>query len=329
MDFADLPNPFDTYIFRLALINTGKLWLATYAISLLLGWAWANVGVPPRARFLLLLPLFIPGALVGLLWRPYLAPWLDLASADLSLILIATVTLWGAVPMAAWLHCNQQRAWITHIPLCAFLILFNGDFILTFTRGEPFNAMHTWPSWIISQLWVNRAWDSALSMLLLLALVLAVLIGWIIWSVKTNPPHEAISYGSPLGLIIMLLWIGGPFAWPLLATIQAPVMAISALINLGAMRWLLNGALLWLAITGIALIFIRSLALAAGIAALIIAHIFPLQLFVQLPPQAWTPTQGIVWTLAEAQKSTAALGMALLLAGAWAGSGAWMLARKG
>jgi hypothetical protein len=64
---------------------------------------------------------------------------------------------------------------------------------------------------------------------------------------------------------------------------------------------------------------------AAGYAMLVIAHLFPLQLVMQLPTRAWTPTLGIVWTLAEAPNSSAALGAALLLYGLWAGLGAWFV----
>jgi hypothetical protein len=63
----------------------------------------------------------------------------------------------------------------------------------------------------------------------------------------------------------------------------------------------------------------------AGYAALVIAHSFPLQLVLQLPPLGWTPALGTVWTLAEAPHATAALGAALLLFGAWAGLCAWMV----
>jgi hypothetical protein len=66
---------------------------------------------------------------------------------------------------------------------------------------------------------------------------------------------------------------------------------------------------------------------AAGCAALVLAHTFPLQLVLQLPARAWTPTLGAVWTLAEAPQP-GALGAVLLLYSVWAAAGAWMLARQ-
>ena len=66
---------------------------------------------------------------------------------------------------------------------------------------------------------------------------------------------------------------------------------------------------------------------AAGYALLVMAHTFPLQLVLQLPPPAWTPTLGIVWTLGDAPQAIAALGAALLLCGTWAGIGAWLVTR--
>jgi hypothetical protein len=283
----------------------------------------------------LLLPLFIPGALTGLLWRPYLAPWLSLADADLSLILIAIVTLWITIPLAAWLFSRQRRAWLTLIPLTALLILLNGDFILTFTRGEPFNATHTWSSWIIAQLWINRAWDYAVSMAIPLAFVLALMIAWAIWSIRAKSESNAISYGSPLGLIIVLIWLLAPFVMPTIAFFQSPIAALNALIELGALRWLLNGTLVWITVTLLEFLIIsmlpalapppRAFALAAGWAILLIAHTFPIQLLLNLPSQAWTPALGVVLNLAGVPHSNPTLGAALLLAGIWAGLGAWLI----
>src|SRR5690606_19035786 len=58
---------------------------------------------------------------------------------------------------------------------------------------------------------------------------------------------------------------------------------------------------------------------AGGYVLLVMAHTFPLQLVLHLPPRAWTPTLGILWTLGDAPQATATLGAALLLSGAWAG----------
>lgn len=384
---ARLFAPLYTYLFRNAVINTGWLVIGVYLLALPLGWTWAVTGVPPAMRFLLLLPLFVPGALVGLLWRPLFNPWLDLAQAELSLLVTGLVLLWQAVPLAAWLFSWDRDAWPKLIPMCMLLILINGDLVLTLTRGEPFNASHTWTSWLIQQLWVGRAWGQAASM----AGALAVVFGVAAWWASTKTPSPiVIPHGSPLGLVTVLVWVIAPFVMPLITLVQAPLQAISTLWAVGVLRWLLIGALVWggttwlavrftwritdartrrlarvvtltmlpitlvtvaylchllpllrnpLTLIGLTTLFTTGLLLGkeppiissrrawlkpAGIAALIIAHSFPLQLVIQLPPLFWTPALGSVWTLAEA--SHAALALILLGYGVWSAVAAWMLA---
>jgi hypothetical protein len=384
--------PLRTYLFRNAVINSGWLLFGVYPLALLLGWTWAVTGIPRPARSLLLLPLFLSGPLIGLLWRPLFAGWLDLAQAEIALAVTALVMLWRAVPMAAWLFSEDRHAWPKLLALCALLIFLDAGLVLTLTRGEPFNAAHTWASWALQQLWVSRAWGYAAGM----AGALAVLIAATTWLASLRTTSSiATPYGSPLGLIITPVWVLGPFAMPLLAFLHAPVSAINTLISVGALIWLLNGALLWGGATLLAMRFawqlpsprfrrlartitlamlpISAVALAylahqwpilgsrwtlialtslftagllmgdecvphprrgqwfkaAGYALLVMAHTFPLQLVLHLPAQAWTPTLGIVWTLADALQSTAALGAGLLLCGAWAGMGAWLVTRGG
>ena len=322
--------------------------------------------------------------------RPLFAGWLNFAQAELSLAITGVVLLWRAVPLAAWHFSRDRHGWPRLIPLCALLILLDADTILTLTRGEPFNATHTWASWMVQQLWTNRAWGYAASMAGALALVIALNAWWA--SLPTQSP-VAIPYGSPLGLVVALVWAFGPLVLPLIAFLQVPLAAWDALVDGGALLWLVNGALLWGGVTLIAMRFawrtktlrsrrlvwtitlamipISTVALAyltyhlpilrsqwlligltslltaglltgndhipslrrhqwtqsAGYALLVMAHTFPLQLVMQLPALAWTPALGIVWTLAEAPQSTAALGAALLLYGVWAGVGAWMVTR--
>jgi hypothetical protein len=382
--------PLHTYLFRNAVFNTGWLLLGVYVLSLMLGWTWAITGTSQPVRPLLLLPLFLPGVLTGLLWRPFFVGWLDLAQAELSLLVTAFVLLWRAVPLAVWLFSGHRYAWLKLIPLCALLVLFDGDLVLTLTRGEPFNAAHSWASWIVQQLWITRAWGYAASMTGALAVVVA-LMAW--WASQRTAAAIAIPYGSPLGLISTLIWIAGPFLLPLLAFLQAPATAIRTLLDLGALLWLVNGALLWggatllatrfawrlptararqmartltvtmLPIATVALAYLveqlpflgslwvliglvglftagllmgddetpvpqrhPSWVKAAGYAMLVMAHSFPLQLVMQLPPPAWTPTLGILWTLVEAPQAGAAFGAVLLLYGLWAGLGAWFVA---
>lgn len=239
---ARLLAPLHTYLFRNAVINTGWLLAGVYLVALPLGWTWAITGIPPWTRPLLLLPLLIPGALVGLLWRPLFAGLLDLAQMELSLAVTGVVLLWRIVPLAAWLFSRDRDAWPKFIPLCSLPILLDGDLILTLTRGEPFNASHTWPSWMLQQLWVSRAWGYAASMAAALALVAAFMTWWA--SLRTASPI-AIPHGSPIGLIVAILWLLGPFLVPLAAFVRAPLAAINTLVDLGAPLWLLNGALLW------------------------------------------------------------------------------------
>jgi hypothetical protein len=190
----------------------------------------------------LLLPLFIPGALTGLLWRPLFAPWLDLAQMELSLFVTGLVLLWKALPVAAWLFSMDRDAWPKFIPLCTLLILLDGSLILTLTRGEPFNASHTWTSWLLQQLWVMRAWGYSASMAGALAVALA-LSAW--WASQRTPSPIVIPHGSPLGLAALVIWLVGPLAMPLLAFVQAPLHAVHTLVDLGALLWLPNGVLLW------------------------------------------------------------------------------------
>ena len=385
-----LASPLYTYLFRNAVTNTTLLLVAVYLLSLGIGWTWAITGVHLAARPLLLLPVFIPGALVGLLWRPLFAGWLDLAQAEISLAVTALVLLWRAVPLAAWFFSKDRHGWAKFIPLCALLVLLDGDLVLILTRGEPFNASHTWSSWLVQQLWVNRAWGYAASMAGALALLIAILTGWASWR---TPFPVATPYGSPLGLWAALLWTIAPFMMPLWAFVQAPRAALATLLDLGALLWLLNGALLWGGATLVAkrfawtlptararmfarvltlamlpaatvalaylvnglpflgnrwlLILITGLltagllmsdelsalrrplwARAAGYSALVIAFTFPLQLVMQLPPTAWTPTLGIIWALAEAPHATAAGGLALLLYGMWGALAARLVTRE-
>lgn len=391
LQFTRLLAPLRTYLFRNAVLNTGLLLVGVYGLALPLGVTWAITGIPPRSRVFLLLPLFMPGVLIGLLWRPLFAGWLDLANAQLSLLIIGTVILWRAVPLAAWLFSADRDAWRKFIPMCALLILLDGSLILTLTRGEPFNATHTWTSWLVQQLWVNRAWGYAASMGGALAVTLALLAWW------ASMPRVApiyIPHGSPLGLTILLFWVITPFVMPLFSFLQSPVRAINILVDLGALRWLVNGLFLWAGATVLAMgiawqlrtrrahLFARVLTLAllpisivvlayltnglpllrglwllliltslfstgllmgdatlphtsyprwakaAGYTALVIAALFPLQLVMQLPPHAWTPALGILWTLTEAPHATAALGAGLLMFGAWAALGAWLIEVK-
>jgi hypothetical protein len=57
------------------------------------------------------------------------------------------------------------------------------------------------------------------------------------------------------------------------------------------------------------------------------AHTFPLHLVLQLPPAAWTPAMGIVWTLtlSSSTQFTATQGAALLLSGLVAWLGEWVI----
>ena len=234
--------PLRTYLFRNAVINSGLLLVGVYALALPIGVTWAITGIPARTRPFLLLPVFIPGALLGLLWRPLFAGWLDLANTHLALVITGTVILWRAVPLAAWLFSTDRDAWRKFIPVCALLILLDGTLTLTLTRGEPFNATHTWTSWLLQQLWVSRAWGYAASMGGALAVTLALLAWWAALP-RRAPIH--IPHGSPLGLTILLLWLLVPFIMPLVALLRSPLLAINTLIELGALRWLVNGLFLW------------------------------------------------------------------------------------
>ena len=237
-----LLDPLRTYLFRNAVLNTGWLLLGVYPLALGLGWTWAVTGIVRWIRPFLLLPLFIPGALIGLLWRPLFSGWLTIAHAELSLLATALIFLWIATPLAAWHFSLNRPAWLKLLPLCALLIFLDGDLVLTFSRGEPFNATHTWASWIVQQLWTTRAWGYAASMAGALALLLALLTTWA--SQPTASP-KPIPYGSPLGLVVAIVWLIGPFALPLWDFVQAPRAAFATLANLGALLWVINGLLLW------------------------------------------------------------------------------------
>lgn len=251
LDPALLFAPLRTYLFRNAVIDSGWLLLGVSLFTLPLGWVWAYTGIPRAVRPLLLLPIFLADPLVGLLWRPLLAPWLELALAPLSLIITALVILWRSVPLAAWCFMQKRDAWRTVLALCALLILLDASLILTLTHGEPYNASHTWMSWIVQQLWTNRAWGYAASMAGGLALVVALVTWWLPTSSGDDLPAT-----SPLGLIVALAWVLSPFIMPLLAFLQAPGVAIRTLVSLRGLLWLLNGALVWGGATLLAVYFV-------------------------------------------------------------------------
>jgi hypothetical protein len=250
LQLARITAPLHTYLFRNAVINSGLLLLGVYLVALPLGWTWAVTGVPFSARPMLLLPLLYPGALLGLLWRPLFGGWLDLAQAEISLLVTGVIILWRAVPLAAWHFSWDREAWPKFIPLCALIILLDGALILTLTGGEPFNAAHTWTSWLLQQLWASRAWGYAASMAAALAALLA-LMTW--WASLRTPSQLTIPHGSPLGLIAALVWMIGPFIMPLFAFLQVPLQAMTTLVDLGALLWLVNGLLLWGGITWLGL----------------------------------------------------------------------------
>jgi hypothetical protein len=247
--------PVRTYLFRSAAINTGWLYAGVAPLALLLGWGWARLGINASTRPLLLLPLLFPSALTGLLWQPHFAGWLDLAQAELSLAITGLVILWRIVPLAAWFMAQERRAWRIVLSLSALLILLDGAFILTFTGGEPYNTTHTWASWMVQQLWVNRAWGYAASMAGGLALVVA-LVTWFAppQSESSRSDLSPVAPSQPvLGLLFALGWVLGPFFVHLAAFHDASIRAISILIALGAIGWLFNGALLWVGATLLAL----------------------------------------------------------------------------
>jgi hypothetical protein len=238
--------PLRTYLFRNAVLNTLWLCLGVAPLALLLGWGWARLGIHASTRPLLLLPILFPSALLGLLWQPIVANWLDLAQAELSLALTGLVMLWRIVSLAAWLLALDRRAWRSVLALAALLILLDGAFVLTFNGGEPFNASHTWASWMLQQLWVNRAWGYAASMAGGLALVVAL----VTWFAPFRPESPLATPPRPiLSFIIALGWIVGPFLVHLITFLDAPAEAVTALVTLGGFRWLLNGALLWMGAT--------------------------------------------------------------------------------
>ena len=65
-------------------------------------------------------------------------------------------------------------------------------------------------------------------------------------------PRTEIPYSSPLGHFVAVVWLFGPFVLPLIGFLQAPLAALTTLVKLGALLWLLNGALLWAGTTFLA-----------------------------------------------------------------------------
>ncbi len=385
--------PLRTYLFRSALTNTALLLLTVAPLSVLLGWGWAKLGIPKATHPLLLLPLLFPGALIGLLWQPIFAPWLALAQAELSLTITGMVMLWRSVPTGAWLFAQEKNPWRKALALPVLFILLDAGLILILTGGEPYNAAHTWSSWSVQQLWVNRAWGYAASSAGALAFLVALV------SIFASPHTEAVLAAPPPlvparaypSLLIALAWVLGPFLLSLAAFLVAPIQAMHTLLTLGGFSWLLNATLIWIGATALLVLVARSrasvplsrwlraftLALlpistvalayltnqwpilgnrwtllllttlfaagllvgntrmpmpprqrwlrAAGGTLLVMAHTFPLHLVLQLPPDAWTPMLGIVWTLSGSTEFTATQGAALLLCGTVAWLGGWVI----
>lgn len=240
---------------RTAAVNTFWLWLGVGLPALALSWAWARLGGPARPSTLWLLPLLLPGALIGLLWRPLLEPWLVLARPELTLALTGGALLWRAVPVMAWLWQKSaghgqglRRALAAH----TLLLLSDAGLILTLSGGEPYNATHTLPSWAVQQLAVQRAWGPAAAALGGLAAIVA----GVAWWMKPRPlppskgegsregdsvPPSSLGEGAA-GVRFLLLWIAAPFV-PLLPTLAAaPLPTLPTLATLGLGGWLLNAA---------------------------------------------------------------------------------------
>lgn len=232
--------PLRSYLFRNAVSNSAWLVLGTTPVTLLLAMGWARLGLPRRGHSLLLAPLFLPGAVVGLLWRPVLEPWLILAQTEIALLCTALVLVWQTTPPVAWLLAHGHRRVAALLP--AWYALTEAGLLFTLTRGEPFNAAHTWASWRLTNLWVTQAWGLAASMSLGLA-VPALLLAALVPRPSTTPVRVGAARISWAGTVLPVTWLAAPFAPVIAQVITAPTLAGQGLLAVGGASWLLHWAL--------------------------------------------------------------------------------------
>lgn len=243
-----LVAPLRSYLFRTAVRNT--VWLALGATGTVLALAalWARLGAPRRGQALLLWPCLLPGAVTGLLWRPLLEPWLVLAQAEIALLCTGLVIVWQTLPVATLILAAKRRAWPLAAALPLLWALGDAGLVLTLTRGEPFNASHTWASWLLTNLWVGRAWGLAAAMSLGLALVVACVAAVL---VALCPPRELVvrPAATPTralrgaGLLLALVWGAAPFVPVLASVLAAPGAALRGWLAVGGAGWLLQWGL--------------------------------------------------------------------------------------
>lgn len=169
---------FRVYLARTAIFNTLLLTAAVMAAGTALAWLWARPGpIAPGLRPLLLLPLLLPGPVVALLGRPFFVGWLNLRDATFTLLVTGLILLWRVTPLLV-LAAHPPHRRRAALGLAAGVILLDGGLSLLLAGGAPYNAAHTWASWLLQQVWTMRAWGHAAHLAAALAGVAAVLV-WV------------------------------------------------------------------------------------------------------------------------------------------------------
>ncbi len=213
---ATLLAPLHTYLFRQAALHTLQLAGGAALTTLALGALWARIA--PSGRWgvrLALAALLMPGALTGLLWRP-LFPLLWYSQAETALVATGLVIVWRAVPVAGLLLSGDRRAWPLAAAVPIWLALTDAGLTLTLTGGEPFNASHTWASWALTNLWVNRDWGHAAAMLGGLAAVTTVVMA-VLFRAAGNAALPVWTNTRPHTWIAPAVWLAAPLLPWLLA----------------------------------------------------------------------------------------------------------------
>jgi hypothetical protein len=213
--------------------------------------------VTPGALALLLSAWLLPTPLAGLLWRPFFIDLNWTTAAHTARLAIGAVLLWRLTPLAVLLlgAVAGRRRWAIAGAALLYSLLVDAGTALLLTGGEPFNASHTWASWLLLQLWVNRAWAECAVM----AGGLAVVAGLVVASGLVHSDNNPAGLGklaqtvnaiqrptfswTVAAWIVAALWSLTPWLFWVPPLVEDGVAALGRLVAAGGLRWIVNWGL--------------------------------------------------------------------------------------
>jgi hypothetical protein len=164
-----------------------------------------------------------------------------------------------------------RRRWTVAGAALLYSLLVDAGTVLLLTGGEPFNASHTWASWLLLQLWVNRAWAESAVM----AGGLAVVVGLVVASGLVHSDSNPVGLGKPAQTVNAVQrptfsWTGAAWTVAALWSLTPWLLWVPSLAEDGAaalgrfaaadgLRWIVNWGL------ALALATVVAAALAAGL----------------------------------------------------------------